>query len=141
MLRVQEPPPTVNGSGAPLEQERGRRVCLLGDTCDSSAIARLAANADVLSHEATFLSSMAEKARLATHSTASQAGDFAARVNAKQLVLTHFSGRYQGADDGDEGDDSVRQAARDIHAVVTEARAAAAGIVVKCAHDGFTVVV
>jgi ribonuclease Z len=37
---------------------------------------------------------MVAKARLATHSTAEQAGRFARTVNASALVLTHFSARY-----------------------------------------------
>eukprot|EP00890_Picochlorum_soloecismus_P002056 jgi/Picsp_1/2851/NSC_01076-R2_ribonuclease z len=41
---------------------------------------------------------MEEKARIATHSTSSQAGAFARRVNAKSLVLTHFSARYDQVD-------------------------------------------
>lgn len=41
---------------------------------------------------------MEEKARIATHSTSSQAGAFARRVKAKSLVLTHFSARYDQVD-------------------------------------------
>ena len=73
---------------------RARKVALLGDTMCSSAIAPLATDCDVLSHESTFLHAMARKARAAAHSTGRQAGACAARVRAKHLVLTHFSGRY-----------------------------------------------
>lgn len=59
---------------------RRRKVCLLGDTSDSRAIASLARGCDLLSHEATFLHEMADKARMATHSTGLQAGQFASRV-------------------------------------------------------------
>ena len=50
--------------------------------------------ADLLSHEATFSVDMYGKARIAQHSTARDAGAFAARLKAKTLVLTHFSNRY-----------------------------------------------
>ena len=52
------------------------------------------ANADLLSHEATFSSEMGDKARIAQHSTSAMAGAFARRLGAAQLVLTHFSSRF-----------------------------------------------
>lgn len=76
----------------------GRKLVLLGDTCDSWAIAEKAAGCDVISHEATFNRGMEEKARIATHSTAEQAGAFAKAIGARALVLTHFSARYEQLD-------------------------------------------
>lgn len=78
--------------------EDGRKVVLLGDTCNSEAIARAAMNCDVLSHEATYKVGMEDKARIATHSTSAQAGSFAGQIQAKALVLTHFSARYDQVD-------------------------------------------
>ena len=78
--------------------EDGRKMVLLGDTCNSEAIARAAMNCDVLSHEATYKVGMEDKARIATHSTSAQAGNFAGRIHAKALVLTHFSARYDQVD-------------------------------------------
>eukprot|EP00879_Flechtneria_rotunda_P025537 GHRR01027139.1.p2 GENE.GHRR01027139.1~~GHRR01027139.1.p2 ORF type:complete len:123 (+),score=31.81 GHRR01027139.1:646-1014(+) len=40
---------------------------------------------------------MEGKAALAQHSTAWMAGQFAQAINAKCLVLTHFSARYEGS--------------------------------------------
>lgn len=76
----------------------GRKMVILGDTCDSTAILELAKGCDILSHEATFQKGMEEKARIATHSTSEQAGAFAKQCRAKYLVLTHFSGRYEQSD-------------------------------------------
>ncbi|CAD7701722.1 unnamed protein product [Ostreobium quekettii] len=73
----------------------GRKVVLLGDTCNSDALAQAAYGADLVSHEATFAKGMEEKAEVAQHSTAVMAGEFARKIGAKQLVLTHFSPRYQ----------------------------------------------
>lgn len=72
-----------------------RKVVLLGDTCDSSAIEEVARGADLITHEATFSAELADKARIAMHSTAGMAGAFAKRVMARMLVLTHFSSRYE----------------------------------------------
>lgn len=53
-----------------------------------------AQDADLVSHEATFGKGMEEKAATAQHSTAYMAGKFAKQIQAKNLVLTHFSPRY-----------------------------------------------
>jgi len=75
-----------------------RKIVLLGDTCNSEAIARAAMGCDVISHEATYKVGMEDKAKIATHSTSADAGQFAGRVGAKALVLTHFSARYDQGD-------------------------------------------
>jgi hypothetical protein len=57
------------------------------------------AGADILSHECTFSNEDADKARVAMHSTAAMAGVFARQLQARRLVLTHFSGRYKTTGD------------------------------------------
>ncbi|CAL8470437.1 g9979 [Coccomyxa elongata] len=88
-----------DGSSLPVRKlvrppRRGRKVVLLGDTCNSRAILRVGEGADLLSHEATFTADMREKAHIAQHSTAPMAGAFARALGAQTLVLTHFSGRF-----------------------------------------------
>jgi ribonuclease Z len=83
------------------KQQQGRRVLILGDTVDSRAIAPVAYGADLVSHEATFAAGMEGKAAVAQHSTAWMAGQFAWAVEARSLVLTHFSARYEGSSNGD----------------------------------------
>ncbi|DBA90517.1 TPA: hypothetical protein ACH3X1_003776 [Trebouxia sp. C0004] len=75
-------------------RQPGRKVVLLGDTCDSEAIVGPGMGADLVSHEATFSAGMEKKAYVAQHSTAPMAGAFARKIRAKALVLTHFSNRY-----------------------------------------------
>jgi hypothetical protein len=79
------------------KQRQGRRVLILGDTVDSRAIAPVAYGADLVSHEATFARGMEAKAAVAQHSTAWMAGQFAWAIEARSLVLTHFSARYEGS--------------------------------------------
>ena len=84
----------------------GRKIVILGDTCDSRQLARLAANADVIVHEATnaaierdeTVEGVLRTAISRGHSTPGMAGTFAKCCRAKQLVLTHFSSRYKGDD-------------------------------------------
>lgn len=78
----------------------GLKVVYSGDTAPSDRVIEFAENADLLIHEATFDDSLVSKAIEDKHSTASQAAEVALKANAKFLVLTHISARY-------EGDDSV----------------------------------
>jgi len=67
----------------------------LGDTCDSSAISESSKNSDILVHETTFDSSLHEQAIKSGHSTTHMAAQFALEIQAKKLVITHFSARYE----------------------------------------------
>lgn len=87
--------------------QRGRKIVILGDTCDASPCAHLALNADVVVHEATNTymrefdgpnERAFDKATFVHgHSTPAVAGAFAASVNARALMLTHFSQRHPPA--------------------------------------------
>ena len=96
----------------------GRKLVILGDTHDPSPICGLASNADVVIHEATnaYLpgidmntkeddtsESVEERSRSRGHSTPQMAGAFANRIGARRLILNHFSARYAGDDDVDDG--------------------------------------
>lgn len=72
----------------------GRKLVLLGDTSDSSAIAAAGAGCDLLVHEATYDAAREDKAIQWGHSTTAMAGRFAARIRAQTLVITHLSSRY-----------------------------------------------
>jgi ribonuclease Z len=88
----------------------GRKVVVLGDTCEPSAMVPIAMDASILVHEATnaYMSkeitknirglgssgtpeSVRYKAIGRGHSTADMAGEFAKSIRARRLVLNHFS--------------------------------------------------
>jgi ribonuclease Z len=73
----------------------GRKIVICGDTGITEAAVELAQNADVLVHEATFMSDLAERALQVGHSTAAQAAAVAKSAGVGQLILTHFSPRYE----------------------------------------------
>ena len=87
----------------------GRKIVIMGDTCTGKHIAPMAQDADIIVHEATnayFKSLDSSRYRDYNalerdtlrhgHSTPQMAGRFAAQINAKRLILTHFSPRYRG---------------------------------------------
>lgn len=89
---------TVDGQAVQLaevsEWRPGPSVAFVMDTAPCAGATRLAAGADLLICESTFLDGDAELAAAHGHMTATQAGKLAADAGAGLLVLTHFSGRY-----------------------------------------------
>jgi ribonuclease Z len=73
---------------------RGRRIAFVTDTRPCDAAIELARDADLLIHEATYANDHADDARERYHSTAEEAARVAKAANAKWLVLTHVSARY-----------------------------------------------
>ena len=66
------------------------------DTVYNEDIIPIIENVDVLYHESTFLESEAPLALKTLHSTAKEAAQIALKANVKQLVLGHYSTRYDG---------------------------------------------
>eukprot|EP01114_Cavostelium_apophysatum_P016865 TRINITY_DN4888_c0_g1_i1.p1 TRINITY_DN4888_c0_g1~~TRINITY_DN4888_c0_g1_i1.p1 ORF type:complete len:315 (-),score=57.66 TRINITY_DN4888_c0_g1_i1:26-970(-) len=76
------------------ETRKGKKYVLLGDTSNSDSMLPDAEDCDVLVHETTYDASLQEKAVEGGHSTSKMAGEFANRIRAKKLFITHFSMRY-----------------------------------------------
>lgn len=76
------------------EPRRGQVFAFVMDTAWCEQAIDLAAGADLLVCESTFLEPDAELAERYGHLTARQAGRLAAEAGARRLVLTHFSARY-----------------------------------------------
>lgn len=64
------------------------------DTVYLPQICDIIQNVDVLYHEATFLKDREELTEKTKHSTAEQAGLIAKQANANELILGHYSSRY-----------------------------------------------
>ncbi|KAA8898999.1 hypothetical protein TRICI_006423 [Trichomonascus ciferrii] len=73
-------------------------VAFSGDTRPNDFFAtRVGKNCDVLIHEATHDDELLEEAKLKKHSTIGEALQIGNQMNAKNIVLTHFSQRYPKA--------------------------------------------
>ncbi len=73
----------------------GRKITYSADTAPCEALIELGKDSDIVIHEATFSERLAETAEERKHSTSVDAANDALKMNAKQLVLTHISSRYQ----------------------------------------------
>ncbi|XP_068249353.1 zinc phosphodiesterase ELAC protein 1-like isoform X1 [Palaemon carinicauda] len=115
----------------------GKTLVILGDTSDASPLAHLVSSndrgCDVVVHEATFDESLKEKAAEFGHSTSSQAAEFAKSINAKMLILNHFSQRYGRVSEESQNEETVA-------ILEQEAKKALEGtsVHIKCAEDLFT---
>jgi ribonuclease Z len=95
----------------------GQRVAFVMDTGVCPAAHELAADADMLIIESTFLDQDVRLAEERKHLTAGQAGEIAAVCGVRHLVLTHFSERYRAEDEHLFGE----QAAARFHGEITVA--------------------
>jgi ribonuclease Z len=74
---------------------RGRKVAYVTDTRPCRGAERLASNADLLIHEATFDADRPEEAATKGHSSLADAVNAANRSGSRRLALMHFSPRYE----------------------------------------------
>lgn len=71
-----------------------RSYAFCSDTCFEPKLVNFFYHPTLLYHESTFMESDAERAKVTFHSTAKQAAEIANLLNAKSLLLGHFSSRY-----------------------------------------------
>ena len=125
----------------------GRKIVILGDTCNPQGIVPIAGDADLLIHEATnaYLPGIDENTKALDsyqsvqdrtisrgHSTPQMAGRFAKQIGAKKLILNHFSSRYHG-------DDDVNQESKIVMDAIGGLAANEYGAPVLCARDMMSV--
>ena len=76
------------------EKRSGRKIGISGDTRPTDKLVEFFKNCDYLSFDSTFADELKKKAVEANHSTAKEAAELAKNANVKNLILTHFSARY-----------------------------------------------
>ena len=90
---------TIDGKKVTLEDvswiRQGDSFAIVIDTLPCQSAIDIARDASLFLCESTYLEEHGELARLHHHLTAAQAANIAKQANAKKLILTHFSARYQ----------------------------------------------
>lgn len=76
-----------------------RKFAYASDTAYMESLIETVNQVDLLYHEATFLETHLKRAKETFHSTASQAAGIAAKAGVRQLVIGHYSARYQDIND------------------------------------------
>lgn len=72
----------------------GRKIAVIWDTLPCPGAYHLANNVDMLIFDGTFTQTHRVEAEASDHCTAAQAAKVAKKSNAKKLILTHISARY-----------------------------------------------
>ena len=97
------------------EKRLGKKIGISGDTRPTKKLEEFFKDCDYLSFDSTFSHELQNKALETHHSTAKEAADLAKKANVSNLILTHFSARYN--------DESVLlEEAKTIHSSVIAAK-------------------
>jgi len=76
------------------EKRPGKKIGISGDTRPTKKLEEFFKNCDYLSFDSTFSHELLDKAKETHHSTAIEAAQLAKNANVTNLILTHFSARY-----------------------------------------------
>ena len=85
----------ISNSELTFDPIQPKSYAFCSDTVYHEAVLPIIENVDVLYHESTFLESEENLAQKTLHSTAKEAARIALKANAKQLILGHYSTRYE----------------------------------------------
>ncbi|KAH9502503.1 hypothetical protein Btru_068854 [Bulinus truncatus] len=83
-----------NSFGVSIKHSSSFKLVYSGDTMPCEALVQAGEKCDLLIHEATHEDSLSAHAKFSKHSTFSQAIDIGQKMEAKNIILTHFSQRY-----------------------------------------------
>lgn len=96
-----------------LPVEKARKIIIGGDNDTPELLEQAAKDADLLVHESTYTSVVSENVGPGPqHSCAKRVAQFAEQSGVKNLILTHFSARYQPDSDKTDSIDEVENEAK-----------------------------
>jgi ribonuclease Z len=114
-LDIQVGDKIVKSSDVLGDKRPGKKIGISGDTRPTKKLEEFFKDCDYLSFDSTFSHELQDKALETHHSTAKEAANLAKKANVSNLILTHFSARYN--------DESVLlEEAKTIHSSVIAAK-------------------
>lgn len=89
---------TIKPSEVMGEKRPGKKIGISGDTRPTKKLEEFFKNCDYITFDSTYSDELKEKAKENFHSTAKEAAELAKKANVSNLILTHFSARYDDAE-------------------------------------------
>ncbi len=97
------------------ERRKGRKIGISGDTRPTKKLEEFFVGCDYITFDSTYSHDLKDKAVENFHSTAKEAAELAKKAQVGNLILTHFSARYDNAEE-------LVKEAKTIHGSVIAAR-------------------
>jgi ribonuclease Z len=89
---------TIKSSEVMGEKRPGKKIGISGDTRPTKKLEEFFKNCDYITFDSTYSDELKEKAKENFHSTAKEAAELAKKAGVSNLILTHFSARYNDAE-------------------------------------------
>ena len=86
---------TIKPSDVMGEKRKGRKIGISGDTRPTQKLEEFFQDCDYMTFDSTYSDTLRDKAKENYHSTAKEAAELAKRARVSNLILTHFSARYE----------------------------------------------
>ncbi|MDR3781786.1 MAG: MBL fold metallo-hydrolase [Candidatus Nitrosotalea sp.] len=81
------------------EKRKGRKIGISGDTRPTQKLEEFFQDCDYMTFDSTYSDTLRDKAKENYHTTAKEAAELAKRARVSNLILTHFSARYEDVED------------------------------------------
>jgi ribonuclease Z len=81
------------------EKRKGKKIGISGDTRPTQKLEEFFKDCDYITFDSTYSDTLKEKAKENYHSTAKEAAELAKKAKVVNLILTHFSARYEDVED------------------------------------------
>ncbi len=90
---------TIRPSDVMGEKRKGRKIGISGDTRPTLKLEEFFKDCDYMTFDSTYSDTLRDKAKDNYHSTAKEAAELAKKARVSNLILTHFSARYEDVED------------------------------------------